>query len=152
MPINLIGNLHKILAKCLANISKLGMERIIGPTQSAFITGRNISESIMAYNEMLHLMKKSNSASFVFKVDFEKAFDYVRWDFLSEMMGKLGFCSKCIGWIQECLSSASVSVLLNGSPISEFPMCCGLRQGDSLSPFRSSCWSLRVEYISFTVC
>nr|GEY03038.1 putative RNA-directed DNA polymerase, eukaryota, reverse transcriptase zinc-binding domain protein [Tanacetum cinerariifolium] len=37
-------------------------------------------------------------------------------------------------WISSCLSSASVSVLINGSPSKEFKMERGLRQGDPLSP------------------
>lgn len=89
----------------------------------------------MACNEMLHLMKKRKSGSLAFKVDFEKAFDCVRWDFLFEIMAKMGFNQTWINWISECLSSASVSVLINGSPTDEFPMRCGLRQGDPLSQF-----------------
>nr|GEX28088.1 RNA-directed DNA polymerase, eukaryota, reverse transcriptase zinc-binding domain protein [Tanacetum cinerariifolium] len=38
-------------------------------------------------------------------------------------------------WIRACLSSASISILLNGSPTKEFTMERGLRQGDPLSPF-----------------
>jgi len=35
----------------------------------------------------------------------------------------------------KCISTTSVSVLVNGSPIEEFSMKRGLRQGDPLSPF-----------------
>lgn len=52
-----------------------------------------------------------------------------------EMMEKMGFHSTWIRWIKECLSTAAVSVLINGSPIEEFVMKGGLCQGDPLSPF-----------------
>lgn len=111
------------------------MHKIISPTQSTFIRGRNIFESILACIELVHTMKKSRSGSFIFKVDFEKAFDCVKWDFLLEMMSKMGFGSTWIRWIKECISTSSVSVLINGSPTKEFSMGHGIRQGDPLSPF-----------------
>lgn len=38
-------------------------------------------------------------------------------------------------WILGCLASASLSILINGRPTSEFSMGKGIRQGDPLSPF-----------------
>lgn len=134
-PISLINSMYKIISECLANRSKKVIEKIISPPQSAFIGDRNIFESILTCNEMIHSMKKIRAGSFIFKVDFEKAFDCVRWDFLLDMMDKMGFGSKWIGWIRECLSSARVSIPINGSPTKEIPMGCVLHQGDALSSF-----------------
>ncbi|GJS62203.1 RNA-directed DNA polymerase, eukaryota [Tanacetum coccineum] len=52
----------------------------------------------------------------LFKVDFEKAYDSVRWDFLDEVLRKYGFGDKWRRWIQSCLSSSRGSILINGSP------------------------------------
>ncbi|KAE8680788.1 hypothetical protein F3Y22_tig00111366pilonHSYRG00093 [Hibiscus syriacus] len=65
---------------------------------------------------------------------FKKAYDSVDWDILFLVMEKMGFGSRWIGWIRKCVTTASVSVLVNGVPIEEFPMAKGLRQGCSLSP------------------
>jgi len=51
------------------------------------------------------------------------------------MLERLGFCAQWIRWIKCCLESASVSVLVNGSPTREFTPRRGLRQGDPLAPF-----------------
>lgn len=51
------------------------------------------------------------------------------------MMSRFGFGFKWRKWIQECLCSSRISVLVNGSPTSEFTLGRGLRQGDPLSPF-----------------
>ncbi|CAL0315533.1 unnamed protein product [Lupinus luteus] len=51
------------------------------------------------------------------------------------MMDMMGFCFRWRSWIKSCLQSNSVSVLVNGSPTSEFSMARGLRQGDPIAPF-----------------
>ncbi|XP_071738627.1 uncharacterized protein [Rutidosis leptorrhynchoides] len=50
-------------------------------------------------------------------------------------MKSMGFGCKWRRWILSCLSSASVSILVNGSPTNEFTLGRGVRQGDPLSPF-----------------
>ena len=50
-------------------------------------------------------------------------------------MTKMGFSGKWVKWIKACLQSASMSILINGSPTKEFDMEKGLRQGDPLAPF-----------------
>ncbi|XP_071708570.1 uncharacterized protein [Rutidosis leptorrhynchoides] len=50
-------------------------------------------------------------------------------------MGCMGFGSKWCKWIRTCLSTASISILVNRSPTKEFTIKKGVRQGDPLSPF-----------------
>lgn len=70
-------------------------------------------------------MKKKSCV--FFKVDHEKAYDSVQWEFIFYMLGRLGLCEKWISWIKSCLEFASVFVLVNGSPIKEFISKKGLR-------------------------
>ena len=51
------------------------------------------------------------------------------------MLGRTGFSPHWVKWIEGCVKSASISVLVNGSPTSEFLPQKGLRQGDPLAPF-----------------
>ncbi|GKV49628.1 hypothetical protein SLEP1_g56369 [Rubroshorea leprosula] len=134
-PISLIGCLYKLLAKVLANRLKGVMSGIISDTQSTFLGGRQLVDSVLVLNEVIDEVKLKKQKAFVFKADFEKAYDCVDWAYLDWMFCKMGFGMKWRGWIRECLSTARISVLVNGSPTKEFVMGKGLRQGDPLSPF-----------------
>ncbi|GJW16632.1 RNA-directed DNA polymerase, eukaryota, reverse transcriptase zinc-binding domain protein [Tanacetum coccineum] len=78
-------------------------------------------------------MKKKHTM--IFKVDFEKTYDSVRWEYLDDVLKRFGFGEKWCGWIQNCLFSSKGSVIVNGSPTKEFQFHRGLKQGDLLSPF-----------------
>nr|GEV61673.1 RNA-directed DNA polymerase, eukaryota [Tanacetum cinerariifolium] len=86
-------------------------------------------------NEKFKVNKPRGEETMVFKVDFEKVYDMVCWDFLQEVMEKIIFGNKWCAWIRGCLESSMASILVNGSPTDEFHVKRGLRQGDPLSPF-----------------
>lgn len=67
------------------------IDKIIGENQTGFIKGMNISEGIMITNEMAHSLKNGTAKGIIVKLDFEKAFDSVDWDFLLSAMDILGF-------------------------------------------------------------
>nr|GEY19367.1 RNA-directed DNA polymerase, eukaryota [Tanacetum cinerariifolium] len=112
-----------------------GFGDIVNEVQSAFIAERQSLDGPFILNEVLQWCKIKKKQSFIFKVDFEKAYDSVRWDFLDDVLKKFGFGNKWCDWIQTCLKSSRGSILINGSPTEEFQFCKGLKQGDPLSPF-----------------
>nr|GEV12590.1 RNA-directed DNA polymerase, eukaryota [Tanacetum cinerariifolium] len=71
----------------------------------------------------------------VFKVDFAKAYDFIRWDYLDDVLRSFGFGSKWCSWISGTLISRMDSILINGSPTAEFQFYCGLKQRDPLAPY-----------------
>jgi hypothetical protein len=86
-------------------------------------------------NEILEWLKKRKKKAFFLKIDFEKAYDSVNWEFLLSMLNQMGFPSRWCLWIKGILASSRASVLVNGSPTFQFSSEKGLRQGDPLSPF-----------------
>jgi hypothetical protein len=77
---------------------------------------------------------KSGIPSVICKLDLEKAYDHVNWEFVSYLMGRLGFGSKWRTWIFACISTTQFSILINSSPNGFFGSSRGLCQGDPLSP------------------
>ncbi|WJX63191.1 hypothetical protein P8452_48110 [Trifolium repens] len=133
-PISLVGSLYKILAKVLANRLRLVMGSVISESQTAFVKDKQILDGILIANEVVDEARKSKKDLLLFKVDFEKAYDSVDWGYLDAVMEKMSFPILWRKWIKECVSTATASVLVNGSPTEEFPFEQGLRQGDPLSP------------------
>ena len=98
-PISLIGCQYKIVGKLLADRLSKVIGCVVGVEQSAFIKGRNILDGPLILNECMAWYRKRKKDLMVFKVDFEKAYDSLRWDYLDVVMEKIGFGFKWRTWI-----------------------------------------------------
>lgn len=130
-----MGCIYKVMSKLLATRLKSVIGKLIDQRQFAFIGGRYMLDSVVVVKEIVHEAKIRKRPTIIFKVDYEKAYDSVDWGFLLYMMHRMNFHPRWVLWIKSCLESATLSVLVNGSPTSEFKMEKGLRQGDPIAPF-----------------
>ena len=126
-PIFLVGSLYKILSKVLANRLRMVMGSLIAETQTTFVKGRQILDGILIANEVVDEARKSKKELMLFKVNFEKAYDSVDWGYLDAVMTKMSFPFLWRKWMKECVTTATASVLVNGSPTDEFHLQRGLR-------------------------
>jgi hypothetical protein len=92
-PISLCNIIYKIISKILANRLKGLLHHFISPYQSAFVPSRTIQDNSIMAHELLHSLKskKGRGGLMAVKIDMEKAFDRMEWDFLLTIMLKLGF-------------------------------------------------------------
>ena len=134
-PISMVGCWYKIITKLLARRMQSIMGLIISLSQSAFIRGRQILDGALVAAEIIDSCKKRKTLTTILKLDFNKAFDSVSWRFLIWVLSQMGFPQKWVDWVWSCISSATTSILINGSPSIPIKLQKGLRQGDSLSPF-----------------
>jgi hypothetical protein len=62
------------------------MHELIDYSQIAYIKYRYIMDNMICAHEILHQVKISKIKGVLFKIDFEKIFDRVHWDFLLETL------------------------------------------------------------------
>ena len=144
-PISLCSVPYKILTKVIANRLRGILPFIIGPFQSSFVQGRSIIDNILIAQEVVHSMQKKQGKGgwFALKVDLEKAFDRLRWDFVHDTLSDIDLPPPMINVIMQCISTASMQVLWHGKATPVFLPHRGIRQGDPLSPTSSSsAWSV----------
>ena len=84
-------------------------------------------------NEVIDSMQKRKEKGVLCKLDIKKAYDRINWSFLLRVLQKMGFDWKWVRWIKWCITTASFSMMVNGSPTEFFNSSRGLRQGDPLS-------------------
>lgn len=85
--------------------------------------------------ELLQGYHSLNGDDMTLKIDLMKAFDSVRWNFITEVLRVGGFPNRFIGWVNTCISSTSYSVSINGSLHGYFPGAKGLRRGSLVTFF-----------------
>ncbi|WJZ87793.1 hypothetical protein VitviT2T_007145 [Vitis vinifera] len=134
-PISLLGSLYKLLAKVLANRLKKVLDRVVSVDQNAFVRGRQILDASLVANEVIDYWYKRKEKGLICKLDIEKAYDSINWNFLMKVLRKMGFGSRWEEWMRWCISTAKFSILINGVPAGFFSNSKGLRQGDPLSPY-----------------
>ncbi|XP_058724451.1 uncharacterized protein LOC131595932 [Vicia villosa] len=134
-PICLVGSLYKIIAKILATRIKEVIGSLVSTNQTAFVPGRNMLDGVLLVNEIIDWLRRKKKSCLLLKVDFEKAYDSVSWNYLRDTMVRMGFGVRWMKWMEACIFSNHMSVLVNGSATKEFKVHKGLRQGDPLSPF-----------------
>jgi hypothetical protein len=131
--IPLLNSSVKLLTKILANRLQSVILRLVHQNQYGFIKNRSIQDCLAWSFEYLHLCHKSKEMIIV-KLDFEKTFDTIEHELILQVLRHKGFPRRWVKWIQGILTSATSSILLNGTPEKVFHCRRGVRQGDPLSP------------------
>jgi hypothetical protein len=90
-PICLLNVVFKIFTKTLMLRLEKVMGKIINKCQSGFTKNRNIMDGVMALHEILHDTRIKKKDGLSLKLDFEKAYDKINWNFLFKCIEQRGF-------------------------------------------------------------
>lgn len=102
---------------------------VVDHAQATFIPGSSIVDNIHLAQELLRkYARKHGSPRCMLKVDIQKAYDTVDWDFIREVLTYLNFLSIFISWIMECVTTTSYLISVNGHMHGNFEGRRGLRQ------------------------
>jgi mannosylglycoprotein endo-beta-mannosidase len=90
-PICLLNVSFQIFTKVATIRLSSVADHVVRPTQTAFMQGRNILDGVAILQETVHELQSKNLNGVILKIDFEKAYDKVKWSFLQQTLRMKGF-------------------------------------------------------------
>ena len=132
-PISLLNVDYKILARVMSNRLKLVLPKIISPTQSCCIIGKDISDTTISVKDLLDIVELDELEGLLLKLDQEKAFDRVVHDYLFAVLEKFGFGEKFCSWIKIFYNNIFSCVKCNGFLTPYFRLKNSVKQGCPIS-------------------
>ena len=85
-PIALCNVLYKILSKLMASRLKSILPSIISQEQTGYVEGRQITDSIILTQELLHSLKTKRTPGMLIQLDLSKAFDKISWHYMRAIL------------------------------------------------------------------
>ena len=134
-PISLLNVDTKIASKALALRLEKVLPFVINEDQYAYVKNRTIFDAVRSIDDIMEYTRINQVPGLMVAIDFEKAFDSLSWNFLSNTLRSFNFGNSFINWISVFYTNISSCVTNNGFSSPMFKVGRGVRQGDPLSPY-----------------
>jgi hypothetical protein len=113
MPTYLLYVSFKLLTKVATIRLNTVADHVVCPSQIAFLEGRNILDGVATLHETVHKLHSKKLNGIILKIDFEKAYDKVKWSFLQQTLRMKGFSDEWRTLIHSFVSGGSVAIKVN---------------------------------------
>ena len=134
-PISLLSIFYKLASCVITRRIKPVVEQLIGKEQKAYIKSNNIGSCILNLLNMMKFANDKKKAWLILLIDFNKAFDSISHDFLTNALELLGFGEDMREWIKIFFNTREANVIINGHLSSKIKLQQGVPQGDVVSPY-----------------
>ena len=133
-PISLLNIDYKILTKALAMRLQNVLNKIISTDQVGNISDCYMGTNIQTTADILNYCKsKTDEKALIAMLDFEKAFDSVKWSFFYQCLKVFNFRNSFISWVKTIYTDIESCVTNNGFSSNFFKLIRRIRQDCSLN-------------------
>lgn len=126
-PISCCNLLYKIISKILSNRLRNVLNDIVHLNQSAFVPGRRIFDNILLAHKLVRGYHRDKDDCCAIKIDFQKAYDSIVWDFVEEILLAFRFPHQFVMLVMNAVRTCMFSIMVNGQLEGYFPGKQGLR-------------------------
>lgn len=108
-PISLCNVCYKIITKIIVRRLRPLLNKRISQNQRAFAPGRAIQDNILIAHELFSdfQKRKGKTGTMAIKLDLEKAYDFINWNYIVCCLKRFGFNDIWINQIMNCITTAS---------------------------------------------
>ena len=126
---------YKIYSNIIAKKLTVIAESLLAEEQNGFWKGRSCMDCIFATSQLIEKHREFNIPTYIASIDFKKAFDFVDWDKLWNIMASKGIPTRLITIIQRIYTENTIRINEGKGTSENFRVINqGVRQGCPLSP------------------
>ncbi|CAI7807290.1 unnamed protein product [Closterium sp. NIES-53] len=112
--ITLLSTAYKVIAKILANMIKHKLEKVVSEGQFGFLPGISLVGAVAIAADVIDAANSGQEDWLMLLVDFRKAFDSVGWEYLFDVLRKMGFPKVYVKWVEGLHHEVATRICNNG--------------------------------------
>lgn len=134
-PISLLNTDNKILTKAMSLCLQPVLNEILHGDQTGFLPKRYIGENLRTIQDVIDFTDESSTPALLLALDFHKAFDSIRWEFLFRAIQEFGFGNNFLDSVKTIFQNIESCTSNAGFTSNYFAPQRRVRQGCCVAPY-----------------